>query len=195
MSGYKTNALKSAEGGGFLGLVDITTGLAVPASLTDGTNVFNMGYIKDSAPELSSTNEDLKDETEQVIFNHTKDRKYKTTGNLMQSDPDTINLLAFGVQNKAFLEIKYQGASGGYHKIYFALVNVKEQMKDELPSKQAMPYESNGFVSKSDFTISADNITALKAAFPTIASLLPASPATIVIPANKEFKLYTKAVA
>lgn len=195
MSGYKTNALFSSEGGGFLGLIDITgSPLAIPTTLTDGTNSFNLGYIKDSAPQVSSEIEAIKDETTNLIYARNHNFEYKTVGKLMQSDPDTITAMMTSLRNKPLLEIKYQGCSGGYHKIYFATVIVKSQMKDTLPS-EPMDYESYGFTNKTDFTISAADIAKLVTAFPAIASLLPASPATIVISANMQCKLYTKAVA
>lgn len=131
-------------GGGLLYVKRVTdTGSAV-----SGATWLQMPFIQESTFAANATNEDIKDETGDVVTSVETDFGVKLTGILMQVDQDTLDFFAShgsyttsGVRNNYFAVIAKRGTVNGVvQEVAGAICKIKPGFSDATGTRRP-PFE------------------------------------------------------
>lgn len=189
MSGYKTNSINDF-GGNLILLIELDSDYEIPTSLTDGTNCFNLGYIKESTKSLDPSITEHKHEGGKLAVAELE-LSGGTKGILMQSDDALLDFLAYGVAGKKYLEIKYNGIADGKHREFWAIGEVMQKMNLKTPgAASSLEYEFKATPAPVAVTFDIAAVAAIAAEFPDLLF----NEAAVTIPANQEHKLVATSV-
>ncbi|HMQ79163.1 MAG TPA: hypothetical protein PKE39_09780 [Ignavibacteria bacterium] len=152
------------KGGNQLVIIELDENLAVPGSITNGTNALNCGLIFESQVDIDAKTEKFKAEDGKT-YGQDEEFEGRTAGVLMETSKLIADYLAFGTRGKLHLEIKYEGIKDGKHQEVLKIANVTPQMHFKTPGgTKAMKYESVSVVQPQPVVISPANITAIESA-------------------------------
>lgn len=152
------------KGGNMLLLIELDENLAVPPSIVNGVNALNCGLLFESQVDIDAKTEKYKAEDGRT-YGQDEEYEGRTSGILMETSKLITDYLAFGTRGKLHLEIKYEGAKGGFHQEIFKIADVTPQMHFKTPGgTKAMKYESVSAVQSQPVVISAANISAIEEA-------------------------------
>lgn len=178
--GVKPGAI-IGKGGNKLILLQVDNVTYAAATPTAGTYLYDMGSLVSSESRQETTSVENEAGTEEA-FSYT----HKTTGVLMQSDKDIIDLIADGVKGKTHLEVKYWGYVNALHQWEFKVVKVRPQKTIKRPGgESATPYDSSNVNHNSAITVSA----ALLASIAANLSVSNFPTTTVTISVSKQYEL------
>lgn len=174
------------KGGNKIAIVELDNDFVVVPALAEGTNCLDLGLLASSEIEMKANKEEFKSE-DGVIRQTSYEYLADTTGILMEINKQVVDFLCYSVRNRIYLEYKYLGIRGGKYQEMFKIVKVTPQMKLATPGgAKSMPYESTAICPTNTVVISAENITAIKAALMHVGIK---TPGPVVIGGNIEFTM------
>lgn len=179
------NEIQSAKGGNRICLVELSTSLAIPGTLTPDTNCIDLGHLKESQTGVTSSVTKLKNEAQEVVQSE-YDFEGMTTGVLMQTSKRILDFVAFTVRNKTYLQYRKAGVVNGKTQEFFAVGKVTPQATQKNPNAaESNNYEFTAFVNDSSVTFSTANLASISTAL-SLSGVL-ACTVTVTIPAGQEF--------
>ncbi len=170
------------KGGNKIAIVELDQNGAIPGNLAAGQNCLDLGHIANSGLAINAKKTMFKNEAGETVAADF-DFEGITSGILMETDKQKLDMLAIGVRNKRHLEYKYLGIKGGAHQEVFKIVEITPQMKVSTPGgAKSMPYESTAISLHDDFVISAFTLSSIENAL----GIDIKSPGPVTIPEGLE---------
>ena len=179
------------KGGNKIAIVELDVNDSIPVNLVSGQNCLDLGHLANSELAIKTKKTLFKNEAGETVATDF-DFEGNTSGILMETDKQKLDMLSIGVRNKRHLEYKYLGIKGGSHQEVFKIVEVTPQMKVSSPGgAKSMPYESTAIVMHSNYVISPLAISEIESAL----SIDIKTPGPVTIPDGQEHVIIETEVA